>query len=81
MAGVLERRTAWLLAGPLAVDAGAGDQGLHAAELPVVADVIELILLGTVREECRVRALRGGTGRWAPDPDRADHHPGGGRRS
>ena len=56
MAGVLERRTAWLLAGPLTVDAGAGNEGLHAAELPMVADVIELTLLGTVPEECRARA-------------------------
>ena len=56
LAGVLERRTAWLLAGPLTVDAGAGNEGLHAAEIPVVADVIELTLLGTVPEECRARA-------------------------
>ncbi len=56
VAGVLERRTAWLLAGPLTVDAGAGNEGLHAAELPMVADVIELTLLGTVPEECRARA-------------------------
>jgi CheY-like chemotaxis protein len=56
VAGVLERRTAWLLAGPLTVDAGAGNQGLHAAEIPVVADVIELTLLGTVPEGCRARA-------------------------
>ena len=56
VAGVLERRTAWLLAGPLTVDAGAGNEGLHAAEIPVVADVIELTLLGTVPEGCRARA-------------------------
>jgi CheY-like chemotaxis protein len=56
VAGVLERRTAWLLAGPLAVDAGAGNEGLHAAEIPVVADVIELTLLGTVPEGCRAHA-------------------------
>ena len=56
VAGVLERRTAWLLAGPLTVDAGAGNKGLHAAEIPVVADVIELTLLGTVPEGRRARA-------------------------
>jgi CheY-like chemotaxis protein len=56
VAVVLERRTAWLLAGPLAVDAGTGDGGLHAAEIPVVADVVELTLLGTVPEGRRVRA-------------------------
>ena len=56
VAGVLERRTAWLLAGPLTVDAGAGNEGLHAAEIPVVADVIELALLGTVPEGRWVRA-------------------------
>ena len=56
VAGVLERRTAWLLAGPLTVDAGAGNEGLRAAEIPVVADVIELTLLGTVPEGRRARA-------------------------
>ena len=56
VAGVLERRTAWLLAGPLTVDAGAGNEGLHAAEMAVVADVIELTLLGTVPEGRRARA-------------------------
>ena len=56
VAGVLERRTAWLLAGPLTVDAGAGNEGLHAAEIAVVADVIELTLLGTVPEGRRARA-------------------------
>ena len=56
VAGVLERRTAWLLAGPLTVDAGAGNEGLHAAEILVVADVIELTLLETVPEGRRARA-------------------------
>ena len=56
VAAVLERRTAWLLAGPLTVDAGAGDEGLDAAEIPVVADVIELTLLGTVPERRPARA-------------------------
>jgi DNA-binding response OmpR family regulator len=56
VAAVLERRTAWLLAGPLTVDAGAGNEGLDAAEIPVVADVIELTLLGTVPERRPARA-------------------------
>ena len=56
VAGVLERRTAWLLSGPLTVDAGTGNEGLHAAEIAVVADVIELTLLGTVPEGRRARA-------------------------
>ncbi len=56
VAGALERRTAWLLGGPLTVDAGAGNEGLHAAEIPMVADVIELTLLGTVPEGRRARA-------------------------
>lgn len=56
VAAVLERRTAWLLAGPLTVDAGAGNEGLDAAEIPVVADVIELTLLGTVPEGSRACA-------------------------
>ena len=56
VAGVLQRRTAWLLAGPLTVDAAAGNEGLHAAEIPVVADVIELTLLGTMPEGRPARA-------------------------
>ena len=61
VAAVLGRRTAWLLAGPLTVDAGAGNEGLDAAEIPVVADVIELTLLGTVpegRRACASAAVR-----------------------
>ncbi len=56
MTAALEQRTAWLLAGPLTVDAGAANAGLHAAEIPVVADVIELTLAGTVPEGRRARA-------------------------
>ena len=40
----LQRRTAWLLGTPLAVHVGEGAAGLPAAEITVVADVVELIL-------------------------------------
>ena len=51
LAMALNRRTAWLLAAPLAVDVGAGAAGLSAAEIQVVADVAELILVGLVSAE------------------------------
>ena len=55
LAAALTRRTGWLLAAPLCVDA---DQaGLMAAEIPVVADVVELILLGAVSAEAPARAM------------------------
>jgi hypothetical protein len=44
LATTLNRRAGWLLATPLAVDAGAGAAGLPEAEIQVVADVVELIL-------------------------------------
>ena len=47
LATALNRRTAWLLATPLAVDAGEGAAGLLEAEIQVVADVVELILAST----------------------------------
>jgi hypothetical protein len=40
LATALNRRTAWLLATPLAVDAGEGAAGLLEAEIQVVADVV-----------------------------------------
>jgi hypothetical protein len=46
LAAALNRRTAWLLATPLAVDVGEGAAGLGEAEIQVVADVAELILVG-----------------------------------
>ena len=57
LAVALERRTAWLLAAPLIVDAGDGASGLLASEVSVVADIVELILLGTARAEESGRAL------------------------
>jgi hypothetical protein len=42
----LQRRTAWLLGTPLAVHVGEGAAGLPAAQITVVADVVELILAG-----------------------------------
>jgi len=42
----LKRRTAWLVATPLAVAAGEGVAALPEADIQVVADVVELILAG-----------------------------------
>jgi hypothetical protein len=56
LAGTLNRQTAWLLAVPLAVDVGVGAADLSAAEIQVVADVAELILVGVVSAEARALA-------------------------
>jgi len=56
LAATLTRRTAWLLANPLAVDVGAGAVGLREAEIQVVADIAELILVGLVSTETRALA-------------------------
>jgi hypothetical protein len=56
LAGALNRQTAWLLAVPLAVDVGAGAASLSPAEIQVVADVAELILVGVVSAEARALA-------------------------
>jgi hypothetical protein len=56
LAATLKRRTAWLLATPLAVDVGAGAVGLREAEIQVVADIAELILVGLVSPETRALA-------------------------
>jgi hypothetical protein len=56
LAATLKRRTAWLLATPLAVDAGAGAVGLREAEIQVVADIAELILVDLVSPEARALA-------------------------
>jgi hypothetical protein len=57
LASALTRRTGWLLATPLAVDAGEGAAGLLEAEIQVVADVVELILGGLGSTEPTERAL------------------------
>jgi hypothetical protein len=53
LAMTLNRRTAWLLTAPLAVDVGHGAAGLGEAEIQVVADVAELILVSVVSTEAR----------------------------
>ena len=57
LATALNRRTAWLLATPLAVDAGEGAAGLLEAEIQVVANVVELILASLASTETPARAL------------------------
>jgi hypothetical protein len=56
LAGALHRQTAWLLTVPLAVDVGAGAASLGPAEIQVVADVAELILVAVVSAETRALA-------------------------
>jgi hypothetical protein len=54
LAASLTERTGWLLDTPLVVDAGAGAAGLTEADIQVVADIVELIL---VSFEAPTRAL------------------------
>ena len=56
LTATLKRRTAWLLATPLAVDVGAGAVGLREAEIQVVADIAELILADLVSADARALA-------------------------
>jgi hypothetical protein len=58
LAGALNRQTAWLLAVPLAVDVGSGAANLGAAEIQVVADVAELILVGVISAERALAAVQ-----------------------
>lgn len=44
----LQERSAWLLATPLTVDAGEHPADLRLVEIPVIADVVELMLLAMV---------------------------------
>jgi hypothetical protein len=53
----LKQRTGWLLATPLAVDAGAGATALSASDIQLVADIVELILAGLTGPEPPTRAL------------------------
>lgn len=48
LAPSLQERSAWLLAAPLTVDSDERAADLGAAEVPVIADVVELMLLGMV---------------------------------
>jgi hypothetical protein len=51
LTAALERRTAWLLAAPLAVNLGQGAADLPADEIEAVADLVELILFGVAGDE------------------------------
>jgi hypothetical protein len=57
LAQALNRRTAWLLTAPLAVDAGEGTAGLLEAEIVLLADLVELLLGGLFSAEPPDRAL------------------------
>lgn len=53
----LQRRTAWLLADPLAVDAGEGTDTLSPAEIRLIVELAELLLASVASAEAPVRAL------------------------
>jgi Histidine kinase len=57
LAEALRQRTGWLLATPLAVHLGEGTAELPVAETETVADLAELILLGTTASAAPARAL------------------------
>ena len=89
LATALRRRTAWLLDTPLAVDAGAGAAGLLEAEIQVVADVVELILvsaeaparvLAEVRADEELIVLEMSMTPATAPPQRLGAPPGGGDR-
>ncbi len=46
LAAALQQRTAWLLAAPVTLDTDQQPAGVCATEVPVIADVVELMLLG-----------------------------------
>jgi DNA-binding response OmpR family regulator len=46
LAAALQQRTAWLVAAPVTVDTGESSAGPGAAEIPLIVDVAELVLLG-----------------------------------
>jgi DNA-binding response OmpR family regulator len=56
LAAALQQRTAWMLAAPVTVDAEASAAGPLVTEVPVIVDVVELMLLGTVPADPAVHA-------------------------
>ncbi len=56
LAAALQQRTAWLLASPVTVDTGPPSAVPGAAEVPVIVDVVELMLLATLPDGQPVRA-------------------------
>jgi CheY-like chemotaxis protein len=46
LAGAVRQRTAWLLATPVTMDADEAPDGLSAAEIAAVVDIVELMLVG-----------------------------------
>lgn len=48
LTGALRQQTGWLLATPLTVEAGQQPEAPRAAEIPVIADIVELLLLALV---------------------------------
>jgi hypothetical protein len=56
LTAALRQQTRWLLAAPLAVDAGQTPEPATPAEIPVIADVVELLLLALVPTGMPARA-------------------------
>jgi CheY-like chemotaxis protein len=56
LATALKQRTAWLLAEPVSVHANVQSAGLAAAEIAVIADVVELMLLGILPTDPSLQA-------------------------
>jgi CheY-like chemotaxis protein len=56
LAAALQQRTAWLLASPVTVDTGPPSALPAAAEVPVIVDVVELMLLAMLPDGQPVRA-------------------------
>jgi hypothetical protein len=64
LAAAIKQRTAWLLSEPVAVDAGRGAATVDPADMPVIVDMVELLLIGLIppgqlaRAEVTVRTPR-----------------------
>jgi CheY-like chemotaxis protein len=56
LAAALQQRTAWLLTAPVTVDIDVQAVGPTAIEIPVIVDVVELMLLGTMPADPPARA-------------------------
>jgi len=56
LAAAIKERTAWLLSEPVTVDAGRKTSAVDPADMPVIVDVVELLLLGMIPPGQRARA-------------------------
>jgi hypothetical protein len=56
LAAAIKERTSWLLSEPVTVDAGRKTSAVDPADMPVIVDVVELLLLGMIPPGQRARA-------------------------